>query len=54
MKRVLDFVGQETDEEIECEAPFEGCDRIRGSQSVVPFQFTREPLESEPVVSKPS
>jgi hypothetical protein len=47
MERVPDFVGQENEQKVERQLPFQSSDRIRASQGMILFKFSPETLKSQ-------
>jgi hypothetical protein len=46
MERVPDFVGEENEQKVESQLPFQSSDRIRAFQGVILFKFAPETLKS--------
>ena len=46
MERVPDFVGEEDQQKVESQTPFQGSDRVGASQRVILFKFSPETLKS--------
>jgi hypothetical protein len=51
MERVSDFMGEEDQQKVESQLPFQSSDRIGASQRVILFKFPPETLKSYPLGS---